>query len=183
VVRDGAPYDVVGFSFGSIMGGHASIHLGERLKSLTLVGAGGMGLSRAPADEMVRLMPTMTKAELEKHARRNLEILMVAHPETVDDVAIHMQILNSMRAVARSRGISRAGTLKDVLPKIRTTLRGIWGELDSTSVGYLNEREELLRSIQPDIDFRVIPNAGHWVAYEAAGAFNAMVIDMLRPKG
>jgi pimeloyl-ACP methyl ester carboxylesterase len=26
----------------------------------------------------------------------------------------------------------------------------------------------------------VIPGAGHWVAYEAAESFNAMLLDMLR---
>ena len=35
-------------------------------------------------------------------------------------------------------------------------------------------------SVQPEAWTGLIPGAGHWVAYEAAAAFNAMLPDMLR---
>ena len=36
-----------------------------------------------------------------------------------------------------------------------------------------------LREVQPEAWTGVIPGAGHWVAYEAAASFNAMLVDML----
>ena len=33
---------------------------------------------------------------------------------------------------------------------------------------------------RPDLDFRVIPGAGHWAIYEAADEVNAVLLDMLR---
>jgi len=33
--------------------------------------------------------------------------------------------------------------------------------------------------VRPGADAREIPGAGHWVAYEAADAFNAMLADMI----
>jgi hypothetical protein len=48
-----------------------------------------------------------------------------------------------------------------------------------TAYPYLDTREKLLRSIHPDLDFRVIANAGHWVSYEAWETFNPMLQDML----
>lgn len=36
-----------------------------------------------------------------------------------------------------------------------------------------------LASAQPDLDFRVIPGAGHWTPYEAAEQVNATLCDLL----
>ena len=38
---------------------------------------------------------------------------------------------------------------------------------------------DLFRALQPDFQMNVIPGAGHWVAYEAAEAFNRKLIDVL----
>jgi pimeloyl-ACP methyl ester carboxylesterase len=75
--------------------------------------------------------------------------------------------------------MAQAGVLSDCLPKIRTRLNAIWGEFDSTAYPYMAEREAVLRAHQPDIDLRYIAGAGHWVAYEAADAFNALLPQML----
>ena len=173
-------FDLVCFSYGAVMGGLASRLLGERVRSFTLVGAGGLGLQRGhgqPLHVWRASMGDRKKAELH---RANLEILMLANPDSVDDVALHMQIRNTARAVVKSRYISRGTVLRDVLPEIRARLGGIWGELDTTTHPFTQERIDLLRSIQPGAPFRVIPGAGHWVQYEAADAFNAALLEQLR---
>lgn len=172
-------YDICGFSFGGMVGGHVSTLLDERLRSVTLVGPGGFRLRRAPRGPLQRLTRDMSPAELAAQARRNLELLMVADPAAIDGVAIHMQMLNSTRARTNSRSMSKAGVLSDCLPKITTRLGAIWGEFDSTAYPYMAEREVLLRGHQPDIDLRYIAGAGHWVAFERAEAFNSMLTDML----
>ena len=97
----------------------------------------------------------------------------------VDGVAIHMQVMNSLRGRTDSRSMSRAGVLSDVLPRITTPLAGIWGEFDSTAYPHMDERFRLLEAHQPGIDIRIVPGAGHWVMYEAADAFNAALIEVL----
>jgi pimeloyl-ACP methyl ester carboxylesterase len=37
-----------------------------------------------------------------------------------------------------------------------------------------------LRGLRPDADVRMIPGAGHWVAYEAPEQFHAMLLEMLK---
>ena len=37
----------------------------------------------------------------------------------------------------------------------------------------------MLRRFQPDLDFRIVAGAGHWVPYEAPDQVNAMLIEML----
>ena len=41
------------------------------------------------------------------------------------------------------------------------------------------ERIAAMRARRPDADVRMIPGAGHWVAYEAPEAVNAMLLEML----
>jgi pimeloyl-ACP methyl ester carboxylesterase len=174
-----ARYDICGFSFGGMVGGHVSTLRDERLRSVTLVGPGGFRLRRQARGELTRLARDMPADRLAAEARRNLELLMFADPAQIDGVAIHMQILNTTRARTKSRFMSKAGVLSDCLPKITTRLNAIWGEFDSTAYPYMDERETLLRGHQPDIDLQYIAGAGHWVAYERAAEFNALLPRML----
>ena len=179
VVPDEERFQLVGFSFGSIMGGHAARDLAPRLAGFTLVGASAMGLRRAEAPPLGKFRRDMTAEELRELARRNLGILMVRNPETIDEVALHMQMTNTTRAVMKSRWLSRSDRLAQLLPEAPAPLAGIWGEFDSTAYPWVADREELLRRIDPDLDFRVVPGAGHWVMYEAADAFNATLMEVL----
>src|SRR3546814_18824639 len=94
-----------------------------------------------------------------------------------------MQMTNTMRAVVKSRYISRTASLAQVLPDVKAKLAGIWGELDGTTHPYTQERADLIRSIQPDAPFRVIPNSGHWVQYETPEAFDATLLEIVRGPG
>ena len=42
------------------------------------------------------------------------------------------------------------------------------------------QRVVALRALRPDADVRMIPGAGHWVAYEAPEQFHAMLLEMLK---
>ncbi|MGE0155236.1 MAG: alpha/beta fold hydrolase [Reyranellaceae bacterium] len=172
-------FDICGFSFGGMIGGHVSTLLDDRLRSVTLVGPGGLRLPRQSRGDLTRLSRDMPADRLAAEARRNLELLMFADPAKIDGVAIHMQIMNTTRALTKSRVMAQAGVLSDCLPNIRTRLNAIWGEFDVTAYPFMADRERVLRAHQPDIDLRYIAGAGHWVAYEHADEFNAMLPDML----
>jgi pimeloyl-ACP methyl ester carboxylesterase len=179
VVPKDKSFFLTGFSFGGMVSGHLSTLMPDRIRRIVLVGAGGLKATRKPGPKLHKLLPEMPAQTLADEARRNLEILMLHDPKNVDGVAIHMQILNTTRAKTRSRDMGIAGALSNVLPKVKTPLTGIWGEFDSTTYPYIQERIDLFRALQPDFEMNVIPGAGHWVAYEAADAFNAKLIDIL----
>lgn len=173
------PFRLTGFSFGGMVSGHLATLMPERIERIVLVGAGGLKATRKPGPKLHKLLPEMSARTLADEARRNLEILMLHDPAKVDGVAIHMQILNTTRARTRSRDMGSAGALSNVLPEVRTRLTGIWGEFDSTTYPYIQERIDLFRAVQPEFEMNVIAGAGHWVAYEAAEAFNAKLIEVL----
>lgn len=176
-------FHLVGFSFGAILGGHAAQNMDQRLASFTLVGAGGMGLRRAEGMPMARFRRDMNHDEFKDLARNNLGILMLRDRDQIDDVAVLMQMLNTTRAVTKSRNISRDASLARVLPLCPAPIAGIWGALDSTTYPFTHERVELLRRVQPDCPFLTIPDAGHWAMYERPDAFNQTLLGVLKGFG
>ncbi|SKA10452.1 Pimeloyl-ACP methyl ester carboxylesterase [Enhydrobacter aerosaccus] len=173
------PFFLTGFSFGGMVSGHLATLMPDRIRRIALVGAGGLKATRKPGPKLHKLLPEMPAQTLVDEARRNLEILMLHDPAKIDGVAIYMQILNTTRAKTRSREMGLAFRLSEVLPRVTTPLTGIWGEFDSTTYPHIQERIDLFRALQPDFEMNVIPGAGHWVAYEAAEAFNSKLLEVL----
>jgi pimeloyl-ACP methyl ester carboxylesterase len=54
ILDQGEKPHIVGFSFGSVLGGLAAMMMGERVRSFTLVGAGGLALTRAQTEPLTR---------------------------------------------------------------------------------------------------------------------------------
>ena len=171
--------DIAGFSFGGLIGGHVAERLGARAQSLVLVGSGGLGIPRGATIELSSWRELPTQAEQMAAHRRNLEVLMIADPANIDDLAIYLQSRNAARGRLKSRPLSRIASLRTVLPKMTARLHGLWGERDITAEGTLEEHARLLRSIQSTARFIVIERAGHWVQYEAAPRFNAALVNLL----
>ena len=174
-----APLCIVGFSFGSVLGGHVAAALGERVPGFVGVGASALGLKRNAVEGLRLEEPGMSDAEIDALHQRNLEILMMADPASIDPLAIYIHRRNLARARVRSRRISMSDSLARMLPRLRGRLMGIWGEHDVTAFGQIEPRRRLFEGIQPGCPFRVIAGAGHWVMYESATEFNAALLDML----
>jgi pimeloyl-ACP methyl ester carboxylesterase len=106
---------------------------------------------------------------------------MLADPAKIDPLAIAIQDWNTDRVRIDSRPFARTSALLESLQRVATPrLNGIWGERDAVSINDLDRRIAAIKAIRPEADVRVIPGAGHWVAYEAPDAFNGMLGDMLR---
>ena len=177
IFPDGKRFHLAGFSFGGVLGGHVAALLGEQVRGFTIVGSNGLGLPRQPT-ELDRQKPGGTVEELLAIARHNLGVLMIADKDKIDDLAVYIQYINAPRGRVRSRRFSRTDTLIQALPRVTAQLSGIWGGRDAGAYPYLDERKRVLDEIQPGLRFEIIPGAGHWVAYEAADRFNAVLAEI-----
>ena len=179
ILADAHPIPLVGFSFGGAIGGHMAQMRPGHVSRLVLVGSGGLRLTR-PDTEPLRKWRSLTDPEeiLEAH-RQNLKTLMFRNPRSVDGLALHIQATNTRAARINSRVISRGMNLEELLAGCAISLAGIWGEDDATSRGYLAEREALIRRLDASAEFHVIPDAGHWVQFEAPDEFNSILLGML----
>lgn len=176
IAPPGEELRLAGFSFGGVIGGSVAAQLGDRLRRFVVVGSNGLGLERSPTP-LKRVPPDAGEtAEFVAH-RYNLNQLMIADPDKIDELALYLQQTNHARARMRSRRFSRSDALAQALPRIRARLDGIWGERDATAYPHLDERARILRGVQPEARFAVVPGAGHWVQFEAADRFNPLLAE------
>ncbi len=178
-VIGGALYDLAGFSFGAMIASRVALLHPFQARTLTVIGAGAMGTPRHGLGlEKVRRLDG--GARVEGH-RANLAKLMVADPAKIDALALAIQEVNTRHSRMKSPQFAASTSLKDAVAAYPGKLNGIWGTRDAAAFPSVAAREAILRSVRPDIDFRVIEGAGHWVSYEAAAAFNAMLGEMVGP--
>ena len=180
VVPPSMEFDLAGFSFGGIIAGLVAARMGRRVRTLVLLGPGGMGLAGAPRPPLLKILPSMVPAEIERIHRGNLHTLMIADPLKIDELAIFLHIENLRRVRFKSGTIPDSDVLLRALPAIRARITGIYGGCDAIAGSRLDDYRRVLASVQRDLDFRVIAGAGHWVIYEAAAEVNALLQDMLR---
>tara|TARA_B100000676_G_scaffold306908_1_gene364121 strand:+ start:901 stop:1761 length:861 start_codon:yes stop_codon:yes gene_type:complete len=175
-----------GFSAGGVVLGPLAVALGDRLTHAVMIGPNGMNLPYPPLPQLrsvTRLGPDATEAQIADLHRYNLSVLMFHDPAFADETAVTVQMRNVRQAKRNMEHVPRTRVLLKALPNIRARFAGLWGQHDVFVGQYMKLRETTLRTFQPDADFRVIENAGHWVMYEAPGAVNAAILEMVREQG
>lgn len=176
----GAGVRLVGFSFGGHIATLAAAQVGDRLRSLTLIGVAALGLKTEPREPFAKERAGMSWEERAQVHRRNLEILMFAQPANIDPMAVYLQVENVRRARFHSRAFAGTDAIARALPQVAVPLKTVWGTRDVIARPSLQARLDVLRRHHPELEARLIEGAGHWVMYEAAEAFSAALIELLR---
>jgi 2-hydroxy-6-oxonona-2,4-dienedioate hydrolase len=172
-------FHLAGFSFGAIVGGPVCRLQGSRAISFTMIGAGAMGLRRQQTEPLGKREPGMTAAQIYAQQKHNLEIFMISDLARIDDLAVHIQTLNTAQARVQSRKFARTTSLADTLPHLEARIHALWGERDVTAAPYWEERFALLRSIRADMPIRLLPGIGHWAAYEGPALVVAALTELI----
>lgn len=180
ILGPSARFKAVGFSMGGLISGYVAKLAGERLRHLVLVGAVGTTARRHPMAPMKSWRRLATDDEKRAAHQHNLGVLMIADPNAIDEAAVYMQHHNAERSRVRGKHINHTGDLSLTLPGFKGRLASIWGERDATAGPYLEDRREKLAQFSPGATFDIIPDAGHWVQYEAADAFNRLLRERLK---
>ena len=166
---------VVGFSFGGMTAGLLAAQHPARLGKLVLVGVPGLGLFGK--DLPMRGMPAgMSEAQQRDVHRFNLQTMMIARADRIDDALIDLQQANVARDRLRRRRIARTDVLLRAQPHWQCEVHGIWGGRDALYAQTLDQVPRVLHRLQ---SFQVIDGAGHWVQYEAPEAFHTALLSLL----
>ncbi|MEO1720403.1 MAG: alpha/beta hydrolase [Pseudomonadota bacterium] len=170
---------LVGFSFGAHVGTFAAGLLGGHIASFTIIGTSALGIPRPMLDAFPKERSTMTRDERRNVHRRVLEILMISQPERVSDFAVSLQQDNVKKARFRSRKFAPTDNVARALADVDVPLQTIWGRNDviahpdpETCIGVIARHH-------PEVVSRIVDDAGHWVMFEQADAFNAALREIL----
>jgi len=162
--------DVVGFSFGGLVLGFLAAAHPQYIKRMVLVGIPGLGISN-PITNMRGFREGMTLEDRYAVHCNNLQAIMLTRAHAITPELLDMQEHNVQRDRMRRRRIARSDAMLHVMPRWQCEVHGIWGEHDALYQGSLDRIEGLLAACDLR-SFHVVKDAGHWVQYEQAEAFN-----------
>jgi pimeloyl-ACP methyl ester carboxylesterase len=154
---------LAGFSFGGLVAARVAAQR-QRVTRLALLGAAGHGGARRQRLDMVKWRRADDVHTIIAAMRHNLAALMLHDPYNIDAVALELHTVSCMRTRFRSKPISRAGGLVEILDAIAQPVLLLWGEHDVTA-----EPEAAARVLTEGHAKRrahIVPGAGHWVQYE-----------------
>ncbi len=176
LLGEGQQADFAGFSFGGAVLAHFALRYPQWVRRLILVGTGGLDTPHGPI-ELGRVSGLSGEAR-QAMIRSNLLGLMLHHPATVDDLAMHMLMANSRKARMPVVGLVIPDRVVRILNSLKVPLDAIWGEFDRPHPDPAVQ-EAVLRRFQPQMAFRVVAGAGHWAMYERPEGFNQALLGLL----
>ena len=176
ILGEGRTVDLVGFSFGGVCFAYLASFHREMVRRVILVGCGGLDTPLGHID--LRRVGGLQGEERQAALRANLLGLMLHHPESADDLAVHLLVRNARRSTINAQALVIPDRLAAVLPDVPVSVDAIWGEFDRPHPAP-HLQEAVLRRSHPQADFRVIRDAGHWAMYERPEAFNETLLAML----
>ncbi len=168
-------FNIVGFSFGSVIGSHMMKFAGDQVNRLTLVGYNRTGNMPFKRPQMKNWRGASTKEELFEAQRYNLSVMMIHKSEKIDEQAIIIQTLNTRGGKVRSLDIVASHNLPNRLLDITQPIDIIWGEFDVTLINGYDDAYQIMTSLIPSITCHLIKNSGHWIQFEEAKAFNQII--------
>jgi 2-hydroxy-6-oxonona-2,4-dienedioate hydrolase len=178
LVRDAA-CDLVGFSFGGMVAGFIAERFAARAARVVLVGAPGLGV--AP-EKAIRLRAWRHLAGSDKRDaihRHNLAALMLHREESITELALRLHIANVLRDRMKGRSLARTDALAQSLARVRCPVYAIYGREDALYRGKLDLLQTALENAPDFRSLALIEDAGHWVQFERAGAFNEALLAAL----
>jgi 2-hydroxy-6-oxonona-2,4-dienedioate hydrolase len=173
------PYDLVGFSFGSMVAAQMAVRAPERVKKLILSGSPALGINELRPFKLKPwndLPKGPARDAIHKH---NLGVLMLSSIAAVDDLAIHIHSTNLDADRMKRRRLAYTDFLLKLLRQMPCPVHGIWGALD---VLYKENHSAVRIALEEAPFFRAltfIEHAGHWVQYEYAEQFNSALLKAL----
>ena len=176
----GAAVDAVGFSFGGLTAALWAQAEPTRFARLVLVGAPALSSERLPPLPLRMWERAAPGPERDAIHRHNLRTLMLAHDESVDDLAVALHAANLPRDRLRRRKLMLTDLLARTLPTLDVPVAGIWGEHDVLYRNRLDLVARVLATAPRFAGLQVVPDAGHWVQYERAEAFDQALARALR---
>lgn len=174
-----AAVDVVGFSFGGMVGGFLAQAHPARVARLVLVGAPALGMVQRHTVPLKAWRHLANPAAQEARHRHNLTALMLFNPAGVDADTLAMHIANVLRDRIPGRRLSYTDVLSLALQQVRCPVWAIYGREDALYLGRLPALAAALQAAPTFQSLQLVDAAGHWVQYECAAAFNAALLRVL----
>ena len=167
-------FHLVAFSWGCAVSSQIVRLHEEQLLSLLLVGPASIGdiPRRGLMKPLLKRHLEMKQEEVYSANKENLARLMIHQKTRIDDMAVYIQTQNTNRARFNSPQFARSTLVLDGVRGMKAPLKVIYGEHDAPGLPDIEGKEALFQAVKPDVQFEIVPDAGHWLQYERSEIFN-----------
>jgi 2-hydroxy-6-oxonona-2,4-dienedioate hydrolase len=172
-------YDLVAFSFGSMVAAQLAVGDATYVRKLILTGSPALGINALRPFKLKPWNDLPEGPERDAIHRHNLGVLMFSSPQAVDELALEIHRANLALDRMKRRRLAYTDFLLQLLRKVPCPVFGIWGALD---VLYKENHAAVEKAMAQSPNFQrleFIENAGHWVQFEYPDAYNAALISAL----
>jgi 2-hydroxy-6-oxonona-2,4-dienedioate hydrolase len=172
-------YDLVAFSFGSMVAAEMVLRSPSKVKRLVLMGSPALGINAMrpfklnPWDHLPEGLPR------EAIHRHNLAVLMFWNPDRIDDLAVSIHSQNLSVDKMKRRRLAYSEYLLFRMKSLHCPVFGIWGSEDVLCRGNHDAVRQALAQAPEFRSLTFVADAGHWVQYEKADACNETLLNAL----
>jgi 2-hydroxy-6-oxonona-2,4-dienedioate hydrolase len=176
--------DVVGFSLGASVAVRLACLLDGRFRYLVLSGANFFPPIPGKRLKLASLKRMEDPAERVCALRHNLQVMMLAHEQNIDPLALHLYSLDTARRKLPRVSFSGFQPLRTDLPHARVGRLTVISGADDQVIGHGKDAQaEALRALRPDAQYQALDGGGHWVMYEVAERYNEALLRALGAAG
>lgn len=176
-----APWEVVAFSFGSLVACLLASAHPDMVSRLLLVGLPILPLASGRGVRLAPVGAAATPAERAAAHRANLEAIMLHRADSIDDDTVALQAANAARDRMRTRRLVTTDVCLKALLSLSCPFACIWGQEDVLYRGRWDQVRAACLGNTRCTGLHLVPDAGHWVQYEAADEFNRRMLAWLSP--
>ena len=173
-------FHLVAFSWGAAVASLVAANLGDRVKSIVLVGPASLG--KLPEPRRMRLLSkssSMSAEEISAVNQENLARLMIFDRQKVDPLAVRLHDINTAKARYNSPKYAEGEYVLTGLEQTSASLLVLYGREDAVAVPNLAEKEKRIKAVRADAQFEVRDGAGHWLQYEQSEWFNLRLVQWI----
>lgn len=173
-------FEVVAFSFGTVVAVLLARDWPNRISRLVLTGPPVMRDNPPPFGRLRSWRDAPEGPERDAAHRHNLRAFMFHDPETADALAVEAHGRNVERDRMTKRRLARTSLVHDTIQSLTLPMDFVAGEHDFIYEGQWDRAHALLDQVAALRSRTLIKGAGHWVSFEAADRYNAIVLDLLK---
>lgn len=172
-------FRLAGFSFGGIISALCAAKMGSRIEKISLMGPGGFRRLGKPLD--LKKIPRAAEGPvaMREVLGYNLRTMMCVRAVTDETIDLHLANVQRTRYDGRHFSLT-PGLMATCLREMTCPAQIIWGEKDALCYPNILPRVDEVRAAMPDIRIDSIPDAGHWVQYDAAEEVNQALLEFLK---
>lgn len=173
------PCDVLAFSFGALVATLLATSHPAAVSRLLLVGLPVLPLASGRGVPLMRVDPSASQVERDAAHRANLAAIMLHRADSLDDDTVALQAANATRDRMRSRRLVTTDTCQKAVQALASDFACVWGEEDVLYRGRWGDVRAACEFNPHCVGTSLVPQAGHWVQYEAASMFNQFALNFL----